>query len=304
MGTPEFAVPALCALHESRHHILSVVTQPDRPKGRGRKPMPSPVKKVAQELGYELLQPESIKTPEFCAQVSCYLIDFLVVVAYGNIITQELLDLPQIAAINIHPSLLPKYRGPAPIQWALINGDKKTGVTIMELDTGTDSGDILLVSEEPIQPDDTAADLHDRLSRRGASLLLQAIDGIGDGTVKPTPQDHDHVTYAPMLKKKDGEIDWRKTSNQIDAFVRGMTPWPGAFTFLSGKRLKIFRVAEAKAASPAKPGTVIKGFSDELRVATGSGALSVLELQTESGKRLTIQDFVRGNPVPEGSVLG
>ncbi len=302
-GTPDFAVPSLKALIQSRFNVSMVVTQPDRPKGRGRKMLPSPVKTAAEHLGYKVLTPESIKTESFYRAAAEACPDFLIAVAFGKLIPEKLLSLPKICPVNIHPSLLPKYRGPAPIQWALINGENETGVTIMTLDSGMDTGDILMSEIEKIGPDDTSADLHDRLAVRGANLLLKALDGLLDGSITPRPQNSSEATVAPLLKKTDGLIHWSLPSEKIEAFIRGMTPWPGAFTFFNEKRLKIFKVKPADPLEDAAPGTIIKSFQDELRVMTGNGALSILEIQGASGKRLVIQEFLRGTTIPEGTVL-
>lgn len=303
MGTPEFAVPALNALHQSEHTVSLVVTQPDRPKGRGRKIVSPPVKREAVRLGYDVTQPESIKTETVYRRLKKLKPDFLVVVAFGGILSDELLSLPRIGALNIHPSLLPKYRGPAPIQHALINDEKETGVTIMMLDSGLDAGDILMSGQTAISPDDTSETLHDSLSRRGAELLVLTLDQFKTHTIKRIPQDHSKATYAPLLKKKDGLIDWAMPAEKLVAFVRGMTPWPGAHTFINGKRHKIFKVVPAKANEDAAPGVVLSGFQDELRVATGKGAVSILEIQGASGKRLPIKDFLKGCKVPPGTVF-
>ncbi len=302
-GTPPFAVPALEAIHQSRHRVPLVVTQPDRPKGRGRKLVPPPVRTAAESFGYRVVQPESIKTESFAGLVEELKPDFLCVVAYGQLLPKALLKIPRFGALNIHPSLLPKYRGPAPIQWAIINGETETGVTIMTLDTGMDSGDILLRDKQPIHETDTAATLHDRLSQIGAELLVETIDRFSDGTIRPIPQDHSQATLAPLLQKSDGMIDWRFPAKRIHALVRGMDPWPGAFTFFQESRLKIFSVQPAEISEPAAPGTVIRGFQEELRVATGEGALSILEIQGASGKRLPIKQFLRGNPLPPGTIF-
>ena len=302
-GTPEFAVPALRKLDQSRFALPFVVTQPDRPQGRGRKIMPSPVKVAAQELGYEVLQPESIHANSFYEAVAAHCPDYLVVVAFGNLIPPALLSLPQRYPVNIHPSLLPKYRGPAPIQWAVINGDTETGVTIMVLDEGMDSGDILLVEKEKILLDDTSDTLHNRLAEKGADLLIQALEGIESNSIQPQPQDHGNATMAPLLKKTDGLIDWRQDAHKIESFIRGMTPWPGAFTFSGKTRLKLFKVKAVSMTEQAAPGTIIQGFQDELRVATGKGALSILEIQGASGKRLFVRDFLRGNPIQPGMMF-
>lgn len=302
-GTPEFAVPALRKLDQSRFTMPFVVTQPDRPKGRGRKIVPSPVKVAAQQLGYPVLQPDSVRAKLFYETVAAEKPDYLVVVAFGNLIPPELLTLPRKFPVNIHPSLLPKYRGPAPIQWSIINGDTETGVTIMVLDEGMDSGDILLVEPEKILLDDTSETLHNRLAEKGADLLIRALEGLESSQIQPMPQDHARATMAPLLKKSDGLIDWSLDAHKIESFIRGMTPWPGAFTFLDKTRLKLFKVRAVSMTEPSPPGTIIQGFQDELRVATGNGALSILEIQGASGKRLFVRDYLRGNPMQPGMMF-
>ena len=303
MGTPEFAVPALRDLHKNGQDVALVVTQPDRPKGRGRKVIPPPVKEVAVSFGYEINQPASIRTDEFANHMAKYKPDIIVVVAYGHIIPKNILAIPKIATINIHASLLPKYRGPAPIQWAIINGEKETGVTIILMDEGLDTGDILLSSKVEIFPDDTSGILHDRLSALGADLLIQTIKSFETGNINPIPQDHTQATYAPILKKNDGRMNWEMPAQTLEAFIRGMTPWPGAFTFHGNKRLKIFKARPIIIDTVEIPGTVIKRFPDELCVATGKGVLSLIKIQSESGKRLLIKDFLRGYKIPPGTVL-
>jgi len=304
MGTPEFAVPTLEALHRNGQAIPLVVTQPDRPRGRGRKTAPPPVKAAAARLGLTVEQPASIRTDDFAATLKSVEPDLFVVVALGQILNRELLDIPRLGAINVHASLLPKYRGAAPIQWALINAEKETGITTMLMDVGLDTGAILLSAKTAITGTDTAQTLHDRLSALGADLLVETIDRLISDTLEPTPQDHDKASWAPLLKKNDGRIDWRQPAAAIDTFIRGMTPWPGAFTFMGDKRLKIFAARPAPLPAPAPPGTVIKCFSDELRVATGGDqALSILELQAASGKRLATRDYLIGHPVADGTVL-
>ncbi len=303
MGTPEFAVPALRDLHKNGQDVALVVTQPDRPKGRGRKVIPPPVKEVAVSFGYEINQPASIRTDEFANHMAKYKPDIIVVVAYGHIIPKNILAIPKIATINIHASLLPKYRGPAPIQWAIINGEKETGVTIILMDEGLDTGDILLSSKVEIFPDDTSGILHDRLSALGADLLIQTIKSFETGNINPIPQDHTQATYAHILKKNDGRMNWEMPAQTLEAFIRGMTPWPGAFTFHGNKRLKIFKARPIIIDTVEIPGTVIKRFPDELCVATGKGVLSLIKIQSESGKRLLIKDFLRGYKIPPGTVL-
>jgi methionyl-tRNA formyltransferase len=303
MGTPDFAVPSLKALFENGYHVLMVVTQPDRPKGRGRKIIPSPVKEAAQRIGYDVIQPISVKNKNFFDTISELKPDMFIVVAYGHVLSKDILTIPETGAINLHASLLPKYRGPAPIQWAIINGERETGVTTMLMDEGLDTGDILLSSKEKITAVDTSATLHDRLSALGADLLIKTLKAFENNDMTPIAQEHTSATYAPLLKKDDGRIVWGKNAEQIACFIRGVTPWPGAFTFQDNKRLKIFSAKPILIEFNETPGTVIKGFPDELRIATGKGALSVIEIQGASGKRLLIKDFLRGNQMPSGTVL-
>jgi methionyl-tRNA formyltransferase len=229
--------------------------------------------------------------------------DFFVVLAFGHILSENILELPRLGTINIHASLLPEYRGPAPIQWAIINGESQTGITTMLMDKGVDTGDILLSQKEPISPEDTAATLHDRLAACGADLLVETLQGFASKTIKPIPQDHRKATYAPLLKKQDGRIRWQKSADELDTFIRGMTPWPGAFTFHHKNRLKILKAAPIQE-NPTEPaGTIIEAFPDELCVATGKGVLSISEIQGPSGKRLGVADFLRGYKLPPGTVL-
>lgn len=303
MGTPEFAVSALNALHKNGQDVALVVTQPDRPKGRGRKVFPPPVKEAAINLGYEVIQPPSIRTAEFSDLMAEHQPDFIVVVAFGHIIPKNILAIPKVATLNIHASLLPKYRGPAPIQWAIINGEKETGITIILMDEGLDTGDILLSSKIEMMPDDTSGTLHDRLAELGADLLIRTLNSFKTDKIHPIPQDHSQTTYAPLLKKNDGLLNWEMSASALEALIRGVTPWPGAFTFHENKRLKIFKARPIFMDTPETPGTVIKGFPDELRVAAGEGVLSIMEIQGSSGKRLLIKDFLRGYHLTPGTIL-
>jgi methionyl-tRNA formyltransferase len=304
MGTPDFSVPCLETLHRSRHRVVQVVTQPDRPKGRGRRIYPPPVKKTALKLGLPVIQPEKIKTADFTEALSRLHPDLMVVVAYGRILPKAVLEIPAAGCINVHASLLPRYRGSAPIHWAIINGETETGITTIMMDEGMDTGDILLTATEPIRDDDTAATLHDRLADLGAKVLAETLDRMADRRLTPVTQMHDQATLAPMLKKEDGRIDWHQPAKVISDRVRGMSPWPGTFTFYDDKRLKIFKAEALPAAGkPVTPGTVVPGFPDELRVATGNGLLSVLEIQGESGNRLTVGEFLRGHPMPAGTMF-
>jgi len=304
MGTPDFAVPTLRAIHDSGHTVVAVVTQPDRPKGRGRKLTPPPVKKAALDYDVPILQPETVRTDKFHTQLADLKPDLFVVVAFGQILPQSLLDIPSKGAINVHASLLPRHRGAAPIQWAIIKGDAQTGVTTMMMDKGMDTGDILLMRKTAIESDDTAASLHDRLSLMGARLLIDTLNELQGGTLTPIPQAHDQATYASMLKKKDGEIDWSLPAEQIERLIRGLTPWPGAYTFSDGVRLKIFKASVLDREVSITPGTIIECFPGELRVATGKNALAIQEIQGKSGKRLPIDDFLCGCRLPDGTCLG
>jgi len=304
MGTPDFAVPALEALHRSRHEIVTVVTRPDRPKGRGRKLAPPPVKVAARALGYEVGQPGCIHQPECLSFLTAQKPDLFVVIAFGRLFKPHHFAIPPHGIINVHASLLPRYRGPAPIQWAIINGDQETGVTTMQMVEELDAGDILLQARTPISNDETAATLHDRLAAMGAALLVDTLDQLADNDLQPAEQDPALVTYAPKLKKKDGRIRWDQPTAAIDAFVRGMTPWPGAFTFLGDTRLKIFKVQPALLPQPAPPGTVLAGFANEIRVATGDGALTIREIQSASSRRMATEEFLKGTNIIPGTQLG
>lgn len=304
MGTPDFAVPSLRALHNSDHWVALVVTQPDRPKGRGRKVIFSPVKEAALELGYDIIQPSSVRAPEFYEKMAALSPDIFVVVAFGHILPKKVLSIPAKGAINLHASLLPKYRGPAPIQWAIINMEKESGVTSMLMNEGLDTGDILLSEKTGIAPKETSSSLHDRLSRIAGDLLIPTLSGICANSLKPVPQDNSLATYAPLLKKKDGLIDWSKPAREIEAFIRGMTPWPGAFTFIGGKRIKIFASDIVFNDSKVTPGTVTGEAQDKLCIATGKHLLEINEIQEESGKRLSIKDYLRGKNISPGTILG
>ncbi len=303
MGTPDFAVPCLKALKECNCVVDLVVTRPDRPKGRGRRVESPPVKQAADLLGYEVIQPEAVNTDDFAKMIADRCPDLLVVVAFGHILTKRILEIPRYGSVNIHASLLPAYRGPAPIQWAVINGETETGVTSMLMDKGLDTGEILLTENLRVLPDDTAGSLHDRLSAAAARVLIKTIDGFASGTIRPVTQNHAQATYAPMLKKADGRIDWSKSAEEIERFIRGMTPWPGAFTFMNSKRIKIFGARVCFLTESHAPGTVIPGFDDELRVACGRDALCILELQADSGKRMDIEQFLKGQRIPLETVF-
>ena len=300
MGTPDFAVPPLKALAQAGHHLSLVVTQPDRPKGRGKKLMSPPVKQAAEALGLNILQPESMKGPEIKEKLMALNPDFFVVVAFGHKLSREILDIPHMHPINIHASLLPAWRGSSPIQAAILNQDKEAGITTMIMDTDLDTGDMLLKARTPITMDDTAQTLHDRLAPMGADLIVKTLDAFARDSITPQPQDHTRATHAPMLKKADGCVDWTIDSKQIHAHVRAMTPWPGAYGFLDDKRIKILEVAPLDIHTDHKPGTVFSCDCHEIHVATGSGAVAILRLQGASGKCLCSEDFLRGNKLQTG----
>jgi methionyl-tRNA formyltransferase len=303
MGTPEFAVPCLEALAAAGHRIAAVVTQPDRPRGRGRRESPPPVKETALRLDLPVIQPGRLRDADTVAALSVLKADLFAVVAYGQILPPSVLALPHLGAVNVHASLLPRYRGPAPIQWAILNREPQTGVTTMMMDTGLDTGNILLAAPTPISTTETAATLHDRLAGMGANLLVETVARIAAGDLIPTPQDHSRATYAPMLTRDHGRIDWTRPAVEIDALIRGLTPWPGAFTFHGDKRWKILGAHPAETTFEALPGTVIPGFADELWIMTGDGALVVERIQAASGKRLTSAEFLRGIRLSPGARL-
>ncbi len=303
IGTSDYAVPCLEMLVAEGFDVALVITQPDRPAGRGRKLLPPPVKIAAQRLGLELRQPESVRNRQVTDEIAGLSPDLLVAVAYGNILPKAVLDIPPLGAVNIHPSLLPAYRGPSPIQWAVVNGEAVTGVTSIFMDEGMDSGDIILTVQTDIRPGETAAALHDRLAVLGAELLKETIRQVVAGKARPVPQDHHRATFAPLLTKGHGRIDWQRPAGELAAFVNGMTPWPGAYTYLDGKRFKLLQAEAVETPETGPPGTVLRSFPGELRIAAGEGAISILKIQGESGKILAIADFLRGSPLAAGSVF-
>ena len=301
MGTPGFAVPSLNALIESEDEVVGVVTKTDKPQGRGQRIESPPIKILSQQYGIPILQPEKLKTEEFFNELKSFNPDLICVTAYGKILPKNILELPPRGGINVHASLLPKYRGAAPINWAIINGEKNTGITTMLMDEGMDTGDILLQHEIPIDEEDTGETLSERLSHIGAELLIQTIKLLKENKLSPIPQDHSKATYASMLKKEDGLIDWSKSAQEIRNLIRGTLPWPGAYTFLEGKNLKIYRAIVSL--GQGKPGLVIISTRGTLRVATGAGAIDIHELQIEGGKRLPIEAFLSGRKIKEGIIL-
>ena len=302
LGTPEFAVPTLRAMLKAGVEVAGVITQPDRPAGRGQKETASPVKRVALESGLDVSQPLKIKDPEAVEYVHRAAPDVIVVVGYGQIIPRTVFEFPRLGTINVHASLLPKYRGAAPIQWAIANGETATGVTIMRIEAELDTGDILLQRECAIGPEETAPHLAARLAETGAELLVETLRALECGTIIPRKQDAAGATYAPILKKEDGRIDWSMSARRIADRVRGFDPWPGAYTTFRGQLLHLRR-ARAAAGASAAPGTLAAQGSS-LRAACGDGWLEILELQPEGKRRQTAEGFLNGRQPRSGEMLG
>ena len=303
MGTPDFAVPSLEALLRSDYKVVGVVTQPDRPKGRGQKLVFSPVKQLAQHHGLPILQPEKMKSPELLQALADWRPDILAVTAFGRILPKNILDLPLGGCVNVHGSLLPQYRGAAPIQWSLINGDTETGITTILMNEGMDTGPMLLQQTVAIEPDDTSAELGNRLSKVGGELLVETLKGLENKTVLPREQDHDKATYAPPLTKEAGLIDWTKSAEHIANCIRGLSPWPGCYTFLQGQRLIIWKtVVETQTQRellPANgPGIITSVDEKSFEVVTGNGMLRVTEIQPRNKKRMTVKKFLQGRNFP------
>lgn len=297
MGTPEFSVPSLRALLSAGKNIVLVVTQPEKPKGRGQKLSAGCVKEFALKNNLIVSEPRSLKDEGWINELRSLSLDLIVVVAYGKILPEEVLGIPRFGCVNLHASLLPSYRGASPVNWAIINGDKETGVTAIVMDKGVDTGPILLSEKAGIKEDETAGELSRKLSEVGAALLVKAIELFLEGRIKPAPQDDRNATCAPLLKKEDGKIDWNLGAERIKNLVRGLSPWPGAYTFLRGKLLKIHS-AEAQGDSgdsvDLKPGTVFEAEKGRIRVKCGSGVLEIKELQLEGKRRLSAREFLRG----------
>ena len=304
MGTPDFAVGTLEAIIEAGHEVLLVVTQPDKPKGRSGALQFPPVKECAVAHGIEVFQPTKIRLEENVEFLRKYDADIFVVAAFGQILPKSILDMPKHGCINVHASLLPKYRGAAPIQWAVINGDPVTGVTIQQMDIGVDTGDIIVTKELAIAADETGGGLFDKLAVVGAEACLEAMEQIANGTATRTPQNHDEATHVSMISKEFGSIDWNKSAVEIERLIRGLNPWPSAYTKLDDKTFKIWKAAVNSENSDKQPGCVCKITKNSLEVQTGEGVLSLVEVQLEGKKRMEIDAFLRGYQVEEGTVLG
>ncbi len=304
MGTPDFAAANLSALMAGPDQVVAVVSQPDRAKGRGKKISPPPTKVLAEASGIPVLQPAKIKTEEFRNGLLSYQPDLIVVAAYGRILPPSLLELAPMGCINVHGSLLPRYRGAAPIQWALIKGETEVGVTIIQMDQGMDTGDMLLKAKIAVDPEETAGSLMVKLASLGGHTLLQAIKGLKEGIITPVPQDHSQATIAPMLKKDDGFIDWSRSAKEIECLIRGLDPWPSAFCFLEHQRLRLFTPEVVYMESTAQPGTVLHADRRGMLIACGRNALQIHELQPEGKKRMTVESFCCGHPIPPGTDFG
>jgi methionyl-tRNA formyltransferase len=337
LGTPLFAVPTLEALVRRGHEVVSVITQPDRPRGRGQKAPPPPVKEAALRLGLPVYQPERVRRPEAVEYLRNLAPEAMVVVGYGQIIPQSVIDIPRLGILNVHASLLPKYRGAGPIQWAIVNGETRTGVTIMRIDAGLDTGDMLLKAETEIAPEESAVELGRRLADMGADLLLEALDGLAEGRIVPEKQDNLQATYAPLIKKEDGQINWRNSAVEIHNRVRGLQPWPGAYTTFRGHTLHVWKsrawrrasegggvsegsgwvaddvrsraeegrvngVSKTEPPQPTPPGTIVS--IRPLLVSCRLGGLELLEVQVEGRKRMPAADFANGQRLAENERLG
>ena len=304
MGTPDFAAGALRALLAAGHEITAVVTQPDKPKGRSGQPMPSPVKECALAAGIPVLQPKRIKAAEAVEELKKYPADVYIVAAFGQILSQEILDLPRLGCLNIHASLLPRYRGCSPIQRAIMEGESRTGITVMQMNAGLDTGDMLYKKSIPIEKDDNYETLHDKLMVLGGEAITEALALLEQGKLIPEKQQEELSCYAPMIEKLDGKIDFNRSAAELDRQIRGLTPWPSAYTFYGGRQLKIWRAEPVEGVPGAAPGKILGIDRDSVTVAAGEGALRITELQLEGKKRMTAHDFLLGGKLQPGEVLG
>ena len=304
MGTPDFSVGTLEALIRADHQVVLAVTQPDKPKGRGGKMQFPPVKETAMEHGIPVFQPRKVREPENIEELRKYQADVIVVVAFGQILPREILELTPYGCINVHASLLPSYRGAAPIQWAVINGETVSGVTTMQMDEGLDTGDMLLKTEVPLEPEETGGSLHDKLAAAGASLCVRTLKALEEGTVTPKKQGESPTAYASMLKKEMGEIRWEEPAISIERLIRGLNPWPSAYTGWQDKTMKIWEAEVLEEDSGQEPGTVVRVDKDGFLVQTGKGLLKVTALQIPGKKRMEADAFLRGYSMEPGEKLG
>ena len=303
MGTPEFALPTLKALHHSSHSLLAVITQPDKPKGRGQKLLVSPIKQYALDFSLPILQPKTVNDPEFIESLRKNQPDIIIVIAFGQILSETFLKIPKLFCINLHSSLLPKYRGAAPIHRSILNGDTQTGVTSMIMDKGMDTGDILLTKETPIHETDNAQTLHDTLSEMGGALVLETLRRLEENTLLPIPQDHSKATYAPKLKKEEGLVKWDQPAATLFNQVRGLTPWPGTYTLLNKKRLRILKAQVTEGTPEDRPGQVERVTDMGIEVGTGKDRLIITELQPEGKKNMPAKSFLAGYKIERGTLF-
>ena len=304
MGTPDFAAGILEAVVLAGHEVVLAVSQPDKPKGRGKALQFPPVKEYAISQGIEVYQPRKVREAECVEFIRERQPEIIVVAAFGQILPKELLDLPKYGCINVHASLLPKYRGAAPIQWAVINGDKVSGVTIMRMDVGLDTGDIIETAETEISPEETGGSLFHKLEKLGAKLLVETMEKIENGTARYTKQEESQASHVGMIDKSMGDIDWKKSAVEIENLIRGLNPWPSAYTRLNGKTLQIWKALPEPGGEPQKAGCVYLVNKKELKIHTGDGVLSLLEVQLEGKKRMDIPSFLRGYEVLSNAKLG
>lgn len=304
MGTPDFAVPTLQTLIGSGHQVAAVVTQPDKAKGRSGKLVPTPVKEAAMAAGIPVFQPEKVRHPDFLHTLKELNPDVIIVVAFGQILPKEILELPRHGCINVHASLLPKLRGAAPIQWSVIDGDEESGVTIMQMDEGLDTGDILMVERYRLSPEETGGSLFERLSGLGGPLVLQVLEQAEKGCLQPVPQKEEEHTYAKMLNKALGKMDFQKSAVELERLIRGLNPWPSAYTYVDGKMLKIWEAGVTESPAQGQPGTVTDVSKESFTIQTGEGGLKILSLQLEGKKRMDTEAFLRGYVIEKGMKLG
>jgi len=304
VGTPAFAVPTLQAILESSHKVLSVITQPDRPAGRGRILKPSPVKSTALKAGLKVMEPQRAGDPDCLREIRLLKPDVAVVVAYGQILPPAFLEIPPLGCLNLHASLLPRHRGAAPIAWAILMGDEVTGLSVIQMDEGLDTGPVLSFVKTPIGVEEDAQELSERLSLLGAGLMVESLDKLEKGELVCSPQRDEEATYAPRLRKQDGRIIWEETAQRVCRKVRAMLPWPAAYTSWRGKQLKILKARALALESDQRPGTILKARGESLWIATGKGILEVLKLQPEARPIMTAQAFISGRGMSEGEILG
>ncbi len=304
MGTPDFAVPCLEAMVNHGYEVVSVITQPDRPKGRGKKVLPSPVKAKAMEFGIDVLQPKKIKEKEFIQAIKSIEIDCIVVVAYGQILPKGILQLPEKGCINVHASLLPKFRGAAPIHWSIINGEEKTGITTMYMDEGLDTGDMILKEEVSIGKEMTTGELHDILSNLGAKVLIETLKLIESSKAPRMSQDDSKSSYAPMLDRELGLVDWQNNSQDIYNLVRGLNPWPVAYTMYKGTKMKIWKCTITHEDTNGEPGQITKVNKEGIHVITGKGSIVIEEIQFPNSRKMRVDEYIRGNTIEDSILLG